>query len=364
MQTRGPHHVTSRRPAPSPLLRALAGEILRTPPVWLMRQAGRYLPEYRKIRAEAGGFLALCYTPELAEEVTLQPVRRFGVDAAILFSDILVIPQALGQEVRFEEGEGPRLAPVRDEAGVSALRSAAAAATNDGFEETLGPVYETVRRVSKALPDECSLIGFAGAPWTVATYMVEGGTSRDFHTVKRWALTDPDGFEKLIGVLVDATAAYLNRQIDAGAAVVQLFDSHTGVLPEGAFVRWSIRPTKRIVEQVRSRHPDVPIIGFPRGAGINYERYVRETGVTAVGLDSAVPLSWARTALQPILPVQGNLDPVLLLHGGAPMETAVREILSVLGGGPMIFNLGHGVIKETPPEHVAALIECVRRGPV
>jgi len=328
-----------------------------------MRQAGRYLPEYRKIRAEAGGFLTLCYTPELAAEVTLQPVRRFGVDAAILFSDILVIPQALGQEVRFEEGEGPRLAPIRDSAGVSALQSAAGAAA-DGFEETLGPVYETVRRVSKALPGGCSLIGFAGAPWTVATYMVEGGTSRDFHTVKRWALADPDGFEKLIDVLVEATVAYLNRQIDAGASVVQLFDSHTGVLPEGAFARWSIAPARRIVEQVRSRHPGVPIIGFPRGAGINYERYIRETGVTAVGLDSAVPLSWARTILQPMLPVQGNLDPVLLLNGGAPMEAAVREILSVLGSGPLIFNLGHGVIKETPPDHVAALIDCVRRGPV
>ncbi len=355
--------MTSRQPTPeaSPLLRTLAGETLRTPPVWLMRQAGRYLPEYRKIRAEAGGFLKLCYTPELAAEVTLQPVRRFGVDAAILFSDILVIPQALGQDVRFEEGEGPRLAPVRDSAGVAALRSAAA---EDGFEETLGPVYETVRRVSEALPAACSLIGFAGAPWTVATYMVEGGTSRDFHTVKRWALADPDGFEALIGVLVEATASYLNRQIEAGAAVIQLFDSHTGVLPEGAFARWSIAPTKRIVKLVRSRHPSVPIIGFPRGAGINYERYIRETGVTAVGLDSAVPLSWARTALQPTLPVQGNLDPVLLLNGGAPMEAAIREILSVLGGGPHIFNLGHGVIKETPPDHVAALIDRVRRGPV
>lgn len=355
--------VTSDRPTPEtpPLLRTLAGETLRTPPVWLMRQAGRYLPEYRKVRAEAGGFLNLCYTPELAAEVTLQPVRRFGVDAAILFSDILVIPQALGQEVRFEEGEGPRLAPVRDAAGVSALDIGAAA---DGFEETLGPVYETVRRVRAAVPAGCSLIGFAGAPWTVASYMVEGGTSRDFHTVKRWALADPDGFERLIDALVTATVAYLNRQIDAGASVVQLFDSHTGVLPEGAFVRWSIAPTQRIVEQVRSRHPSVPIIGFPRGAGINYERYVRETGVTAVGLDSAVPLSWARTVLQPVLPVQGNLDPVLLLNGGPPMETAVREILSVLGGGPLIFNLGHGVIKETPPDHVAALIECVRRGPI
>lgn len=341
----------------APLLRVLAGETVTPPPVWLMRQAGRYLPEYRALRAEAGGFLDLCYTPAKAAEVTLQPVRRFGVDAAILFSDILVIPQALGQDVRFEEDEGPRLAPLRDRGRLSTLTLDGAA---DGFAATLGPIYETVARVSEVLPAGCALIGFAGAPWTVATYMVEGGTSREFHHVKRWAFGDPDGFDTLIDMLVEATVQYLSHQVAAGAEVVQLFDSHVGVLPEAAFERWVLAPAQRIVRALKSEYPALPIIGFPRGAGPNYLRYARESGVSAVGLDSAVPLNWAKSMVQPLLPVQGNLDPVYLLQGGSAMDAAVGEVLAALGNGPLVFNLGHGVIKETPPEHVAALIARVR----
>jgi len=338
--------------ATKPLLRALGGAPSETPPIWLMRQAGRYLPEYREIRADAGSFLDLCYDPQKAAEVTLQPVRRYAMDAAILFSDILVVPDAMGQDVAFREGEGPVLEPVRDAAGVEALDP-------NGVAERLAPVYATVERVAAALPDDVTLIGFAGAPWTVATYMVEGGSSKDFRDVKGLAYRDDGVFAALIDRLVTATIAHLLAQIDAGAEVVQIFDTWAGILPETAFERWCVQPTKAIVAAVRDKAPGVPVIGFPRGAGFNTERYIAETGIDGVGLDTAVPLDVA-ARLQTRCAVQGNLDPILLVEGGAPMETAARSILGALTGGPFIFNLGHGVLPQTPPEHVAQLLQVVR----
>jgi uroporphyrinogen decarboxylase len=335
------------------IIRALQGEMLSPPPVWLMRQAGRYLPEYRELRADVSGFLELCYTPELAVEVTLQPIRRYGFDAAILFSDILVVPDALGQQVRFEEGEGPKLDPIHDKDGLSRL-------SLDQLHGHLAPVYETVKRLSRELPAKTALIGFAGAPWTVATYMVEGGSSRDFSNVRRWGLSEPESFGKLVDLIAEATAAYLCRQADEGAEALQIFDSWAGVLSEPEFERWTIAPTARIVSTVRQRHGDIPIIGFPRGAGVLYERYVVETGVDAVSLDSTVPLDWAAERLQDKVALQGNLDPLLLLTGGEAMEREVHRILDRLGKGPFVFNLGHGVIKETPPEHVGRLVDLVR----
>lgn len=336
-----------------PILRALKGESVKPVPLWLMRQAGRYLPEYRKLRGEVGGFLELCYTPELAVEVTMQPIRRYGFDAAILFSDILVIPDALGQAVRFEEGEGPKLDPVCDSAGLDKL-------SLDRLHEHLAPVYETVRLLSAELPGETALIGFAGAPWTVATYMVEGAGSRDFANVRKWGLMDPDGFSRLIDLVTEATTAYLCGQVEAGAEVLQIFDSWAGILSEGEFEKWSIRPAARIVSAVKAKHRDIPIIGFPRGAGVLYERYVTETGVDAVSLDSTMPLDWAASHLQDKVALQGNLDSLMLLVGGEAMERESRRILERLGTGPFVFNLGHGIIKETPPENVARLVEIVR----
>ena len=321
-----------------------------------MRQAGRYLPEYRAVRAKAGDFLDLCFSPDLAVEVTLQPVRRYGFDAAILFSDILVVPHALGQAVCFVEGEGPKLAPVRQAQDLYRL----SADRLRGVKSPLAPVYETVAAVRNALPAETALIGFAGSPWTVACYMVEGGISREFHVVKRWAMGDPEGFAPLIDLIVEATIEHLSRQVEAGADVLQLFDSHAGVLPDGAYERWVIDPNRRIVAALRAKYPDIPVIGFPRGSGARYEAFVAATGVSAVSVDSAVPVAWAAQTLQPHAVVQGNLDPVYLLGGGAAMRRAARSIMEGLGHGPMIFNLGHGVIKETPPEHVAELVACVR----
>jgi uroporphyrinogen decarboxylase len=338
-----------------PILQALAGETLSHPPIWLMRQAGRYLPEYRGIRAGVTSFLDLCFTPDLAVEVTLQPIRRFAFDAAILFSDILVVPHALGQQVSFREGEGPVLSPIRTAEDIRSLQP-------PRLPEVLAPVYETVRRVAASLPDQVALIGFAGAPWTVATYMVEGGTSRDFHRTKLWAYRDPGGFSLLIDCLVTATVDYLLAQVAAGAEIIQLFDSWAGVLPGAEFARWVIEPTRRIVAVLRQRHPSLPIIGFPRGAGVLYQRYFSETGVTAVSLDTSVPAGWARSALQTIGPVQGNLDPLVLVAGGAAMMDAAAGILAALASGPFIFNLGHGIVPETPLEHVAELVACVRRG--
>jgi uroporphyrinogen decarboxylase len=338
-----------------PMLQALAGKVLSRPPIWLMRQAGRYLPEYRQIRSGVGSFLDLCFTPDIAVEVTLQPIRRFSFDAAILFSDILVVPHALGQEVSYHEGEGPVLAPLRTVGDIARLQPAR-------LPEVLAPIYETVRRLAVSLPDQVALIGFAGAPWTVATYMVEGGKSRDFNFTRLWAYRDPDGFSRLIDCLVTATGEYLQTQVAAGAEIIQLFDSWAGVLPEAEFVRWVIEPTRRIVSALRRLHPDLPIIGFPRGAGALYPRYFLETGVTAVSLDTGVSPSWARTALQATGPVQGNLDPLALVAGGAAMANATAEILASLASGPFIFNLGHGIVPETPLEHVAELVARVRRG--
>ena len=329
--------------AAKPLLRTLAGETLEQPPWWLMRQAGRYLPEYRELRAKAGDFIALCLTPELAAEATLQPVRRFGMDAAILFSDILLVPRALGQRLSFENN-GPKLEPVSDITQLTATDL-----------DMLAPVGEAARRVRAELPEATALIGFAGAPWTVATYMVEGGSSRDFNRVKNWAYRDPPGFAALIERITAATLDFLVLQIEAGAHAVQLFDSWAGALSAGGFERWVIGPTKYLVAALKARFPQVPVIGFPRGAGLLYQRYVEETGIAAVGLDTAVPLGFAREKLQPNLAVQGNLDPVLLVVGGAEMRRAVREMRTALGGGPYVFNLGHGILPETPPEHVAEL---------
>jgi uroporphyrinogen decarboxylase len=337
------------------LLRVLDGEAEIPPPVWLMRQAGRYLPEYRELRQAAPSFLDLCLTPELAAEATLQPVRRYSMDAAILFSDILIAAHGLGQSVTFREGEGPQLAPIRSDRQRRRL-------SLDEFDTRVAPVYETVRRVAALLPLETVLIGFAGAPWTLATYMVEGGTSHDFSLVKRWAYSDPAGFGALIEIVTSATIQYLEGQITAGAEVVQLFDSWAGVLAEPAFRRWVIDPTRHIVAALKERHPGVPVIGFPRGAGLMYEDYFRESGVTALGLDAMVPPHLAKARLQALGPVQGNLDPLLLVLGGDAMQQETAAILQALSDGPFIFNLGHGVLPQTPVEHVARLVDCVRRG--
>ena len=336
-----------------PMLRALAGDALVPPPIWLMRQAGRYLPEYRELRAQAGSFLELCYAPDLACEVTLQPIRRFAFDAAILFADILLVPDALGQDVRFVEGEGPVLEPIRSVGDLAAL-------DRSRLHDGVAPVYETVARLAKALPDEVALIGFAGAPWTVATYMVEGGTSRDHAIVRRWAFSDPDGFGRLIDLLVDATADYLIAQVRAGAEVVQLFDTWAGSLPESGFERWCIAPAKAIVERLREACPGTPVIAFPRGAGAGYARFVAETGVDAVSLDASVPLAWAAQTLQPSATVQGNLDPLILVAGGDVMASEVARIRGMLERGPFVFNLGHGIVPDTPPEHVGELVRLVR----
>jgi uroporphyrinogen decarboxylase len=339
-----------------PFLRALRGEACERPPFWLMRQAGRYLPEYRAMRAKAGSFLDLCFNPELAEEVTLQPLRRYGMDAAILFSDILVVPHALGQPLDYVEGEGPRLDPVRSAEDLARLSA-------ERLHERLAPVYETVDRLSRSLPAETALIGFAGSPWTVACYMVEGGGSKEFAQVKAWAYRDPDGFSALIDMLVAATVDYLSAQIAAGAEAVQLFDSWAGVLPAPQFRRWVVEPTARIVTALRAGHPDVPVIGFPRGAGLLYAEYADATGVDALGLDTAVPPEWAALTLQTRLTVQGNLDPIMLVAGGEALSAAARNVLEALAGGPFVFNLGHGVVQSTPPKHVGQLAALLRAWP-
>jgi uroporphyrinogen decarboxylase len=335
------------------LLGALAGKASAPPPIWLMRQAGRYLPEYRAVRERAGGFLDLCYTPALAAEVTLQPIRRFRLDAAIVFSDILVVPDALGQRVAFLEGEGPRLDPIRSAADLARLD---AGQTSTKF----ALVYETVARVRQDLPPEVALIGFCGAPWTVATYMVGGAGTPDQADARAWAYRDRAGFQRLIDLLTDASIAYLDGQVRAGADTVQIFDSWAGSLPEDEFERWVVAPTGRIVTELRARHPSVPIIGFPRGAGANAGRYVEATGVQGLGCDTSVPLVEMRALASRGVAVQGNLDPLLLVAGGTALEARVRDILSAMQGAPFIFNLGHGIVPQTPPEHVACLVALVR----
>lgn len=338
------------------LLRALRGESLSPPPTWLMRQAGRYLPEYRAVRAKAGDFLTMCYTPEYAAEVTLQPIRRYAFDAAIVFADILLIPHALGVGLRFAEGEGPKLDPVRDTAGLAPLLDASAAAAK------LAPVYETLSLVRAKLPREVALIGFAGAPWTVATYVVEGGGTSDQAAAKLWAYRDPQGFAQLIDVLTEATIVYLERQIEAGADALQIFESWASGLPEPMFERLCIRPTARIVAAVKARHPNVPIIGFPRGSGVLAVRYAAETGIDGMSLDPSQPIAWMRANLTRKVTLQGNLDPIALAAGGESLERAVREILDASKGAPFVFNLGHGIIPGTDPAHVQRLVEFVRRG--
>lgn len=334
------------------LLRALAGEQQETPPIWLMRQAGRYLPEYREVRATVSGFLELCYTPALAKEVTLQPLRRFELDAAIVFADILLVPHALGVGLEFREGEGPVLEPVQSAAGLAALKL-------DGVAERLAPVCETLQELSTALPGHVTLIGFAGAPWTVATYVVEGRGGTDFSKTLAWGYRAPAEFDALIDLLVEATVAYLMAQIAAGAEVIQLFDSWAGALPEPLFRRWSIEPTAQIVGKLRDKYPEVPVIGFPKGAGVLYQDYARETGVTGISLDQTVPVGWAAAALARDCTIQGNLDPQALVVGGEVLATEARRIVAGLRGRPHIFNLGHGITRDTPPAHVGALINVV-----
>lgn len=340
-------------PSGKKLLDALRGVAHERPPVWLMRQAGRYLPEYRALRARAGSFLELCLTPALAAEATLQPIRRFGMDGAILFSDILIVPYGLGQPLGFRDGEGPVLEPLVDASELVRLKPA-------GFRERVAPIAETVRQVRAALPDDTTLIGFAGAPWTVATYMVEGGSSRDFARVKGWMFRDPVGFGRLIDRLIVATVEYLGLQIEAGAEAIQLFDSWAGVLAESEFEHWVVKPNAAIVERVKARYPDIPVILFPRGAGANYRAASKGVAAEAIGLDTTVPLAWARSNLQRRHTLQGNLDPLILVTGGAPLAHAVKRILQGLGKGPFVFNLGHGILPTTPPEHVAELVRLVR----
>ena len=335
------------------LLATVLGERQDTPPIWIMRQAGRYLPEYREVRTKAGSFLDLCYNPELAVEVTLQPLRRFDLDAAILFSDILVIPDALGQKVRFEVGEGPRLEPL----GASEVERL----EPEGALDHLAPVLETVRRLRAALAPEKTLIGFCGSPWTVATYMLNGRGSPDQWLARRFALEHPAAFGKLMDVLVKTSIDYLVAQLEAGADVVQLFESWALNLDDAAFTTQVIEPNRRIVEGVRARVPNAPIIGFPRGAAGNLKRYAEQTGVNALGLDYATPLSFASDYLPKNLPVQGNLDPLRLVIGGNAMEDRVIEIKDAFADRPHIFNLGHGIVPETPIEHVARLVELVKR---
>lgn len=336
-----------------PLLRVLQGERQDIPPIWMMRQAGRYLPEYRAIRARAGGFLDLCFNPELAAEVTLQPVRRFGFDAAILFSDILVIPLALGRKLWFVEGEGPRLEPLSDAAAVLALGS-------EPDQKALAPIYETVRRVKAELQPATTLIGFCGAPWTVATYMVAGRGTPDQAPAKHLAAREPQAFAHLIDCLVEASVEYLRQQLDAGAEVVQIFDTWAGALPPDDFERWCVQPTRTLIAKLRAQRPGTRVIGFPRGAGRNIPRYVEETGVDAVSLESDIDRAFARDEIQSHVPVQGNVDPQILLAGGVALDREVDDVLEHFADGPHIFNLGHGILPQTPIDHVAQMLKRVR----
>ncbi|HEX4571681.1 MAG TPA: uroporphyrinogen decarboxylase [Dongiaceae bacterium] len=340
--------------AKKPLLRVLGGEMRSPSPLWLMRQAGRYLPEYRALRAKAASFLDFCFTPELAVEASLQPIRRFGFDGAILFSDILVVPHALGQSVRFAEGHGPLLQPIRSAGDVDRLSA-------EGLQDRLAPVFETLRHLSAALPPETTLIGFAGAPWTVASYMIEGAGGSDFLNARRMAYEAPDLFGRLIDLLVETTIGYLSAQILAGAEALQIFDSWSGALAERERRRWSLEPLTRITRRLKALHPEVPIILFPRGAGLLYGDFARQSGAAALSLDSGLPLDWAASELQPHLALQGNLDPVLLLTGGEALERETNRILATLGQGPFVFNLGHGILPETPIPHVERLVERIRQ---
>ena len=336
-----------------PFLKVLSGEKHGRPPFWLMRQAGRYLPEYRKLRAEKGGFLAMALDPKAAAEITLQPIRRFGMDAAIIFSDILTVPMALGQHLEFVAGEGPKLG------GLDIDRL-------EFDEAVLQPVYDALSETASILSREgfrkTALVGFCGAPWTVATYMIEGGGSKDYANTKALAYGQPEVFQKLIDKLVDATAQYLIGQANAGAEALQIFDSWAGALDPHGLQHWSIEPTKTIVAKVKAIHPNIPIIGFPKGVGVHYVAYAKQTGIDAVAMDSLMCTRWAVNNLQPLMPVQGCLDPMRLLAGGDGLEKATRKIIKDFSGGPHIFNLGHGINKETPIEHVETLTRILREG--
>ncbi len=334
-------------------LDTLDGNILVPPPLWLMRQAGRYLPEYREYRARANSFWNLCTTPKLAAEVTLQPIRRFGFDAAIIFSDILVVPASLGVGIEFVEGAGPRLSPIS---------SAASLETNPGnWQRSLEPVYETLAIVRTALDKTTALLGFAGGPWTLASYLAAGRGGDEQKAAKLWAYNDPASFSELVDILVACVAQHLIAQLRAGADAVQIFDSWASGLPQHEFVQWVIEPTRKIVSAVRSEMPEARIIGFPRAATLKgYELYAAQTGVDAISLDTAAPMDWAAEVLGPRIVLQGNLDPVVLVAGGQALTEGVAHILEVMRGRPFIFNLGHGILPETPVEHVEELVRLVR----
>ena len=336
-----------------PLLDVLDHQPRIPPPIWLMRQAGRYLPEYRFVREKADDFLKLCFTPKLAAEVTLQPVRRFGFDAAILFSDILVVPHALGQPVQFTVGEGPQLDPIADRRGLQALKV-------ELDHGVLAPVYETIAMVKAALPAHVALLGFCGAPWTVASYMIAGRGTPDQEPARLFAYGDPAGFTGLIDRLVEASASYLIRQLQAGVDAVQIFDTWAGILPGDELTRWCIEPTQRIIAQVRRHIPGARVIGFPRGVGTGLLRYVEDVPIDAVGLDWTVDLVFVRDQIQWRVPVQGNLDPLVLVAGGDALDRAIDRILEVFSEGPFIFNLGHGILPQTPLVHVERMLARVR----
>lgn len=336
------------------ILRALAGEKLDIPPVWMMRQAGRYLPEYRATRAQAGDFLSLCYTPDLAAEVTLQPIRRYGFDAAILFADILLIPQALGADLWFVEGEGPRLSTITTEADFAKLGPAA------DVHETLSPIYETVRILSGALPRETTLIGFAGAPWTVATYMIGGRGTPDQAPAHALIAENRALFESLLARITEATITYLSAQIDAGAEVVKLFDSWAGSLKGADFTRYAVDPAREIIAALKAKHPETPVIAFPREAGDGYIGFARATGADCVAIDNSVSAEWAAKHVQVDGCVQGNLAPQHLITGGDALRNATREIVAAFSGGPHIFNLGHGITPQADPDNVHVMLEAIR----
>ena len=335
------------------ILKVLDGETVYPPPIWMMRQAGRYLPEYRETRKQAGSFLDLCYNPKLATEVTLQPIRRYGFDAAILFSDILVVPHALGRDLTFTEGHGPQLTPIRPEE-IEDIDPAM-------FHVNLSPVYEAVYSIRNALDANTALLGFCGAPWTVATYIIAGKGTPDQAPARLFAHRYPQAFDQLLELLADHSADYLVKQIEAGADAIQIFDSWSSVLDEGMFERACVKPVKRMVDRIRLRRPEAKIIGFPKGASALLRGYAKKTGVNAVGLDWAMP-DWLAQEMQMESPVQGNMDPLRVVAGGKALDDGVTHVLRTLGQGPLIFNLGHGVTPDTSPDHVARMVELVRQG--
>ena len=338
------------------LLRALAGETLPTPPIWMMRQAGRFLPEYRATRAQAGDFLSLCYNSELAAEVTLQPIRRFGFDAAIVFADILLLPQALGADLWFETGEGPRLSTITTMEGVRALKP------KDAIHDTLAPIYETIRILSRELPAETALIGFAGAPWTVATYMIAGRGTKDQGPAHALKATDRAAFSALIDIITEATIDYLSEQVKAGAEVVKLFDSWAGSLKGDDFTDFAVKPAARIIAALKAKHPGLPIIAFPREAGAGYIGFAKATGADCVAIDNSVSPEWAAENVQKDGCVQGNLAPHHMVTGGQDLIDATRRVVDAFKGGPHIFNLGHGITPDGNPDNVQLMIDTVRRG--